>query len=281
MYTNYAIILCFPIIHNDFTFQIPGFSRSSLLQLDNPHSPTTTSEMTGIERRSAFVPVPSAMHYNSSTNISSELFKVQPESSQDYSSMSYYNHLPHTVPSIPIHTYNRSQVPSHLHQNEPHTPFQLNPPTTDIQTFHPNIPGAQPNNKLLVKVSDSTMIMADVKPKVNKTKARNKRKLDVLSSLTSNILGSGTEFPSYSSDRSDVSKRRKSKSRNDTNVGLQDNNNTQISIKVDSDEEWDINTEENSSNTCKKSPSSSISPSKVKRNDLVLRIFKCFILMKN
>lgn len=203
------------------------------------------------------------MHHNSSTSISGDLFKVQPESSHDYSSMSYYNHLPHTVPSIPIHSYNRSQVPAHLQQNEHHTTFQLNPPTTEIQTFHPNLSGTQPNNKLLVKVSDSTMIMADVKPKVNKAKARNKRKLDVLSSLTSNIIGSGMEFPSYNSDRSDVKKRRKSKSRNDTNVGLQDNNNTQISIKVDSDEEWDINTEEKSSNTSKKSPTSSISPSKV------------------
>ena len=236
------------------------------MQGNTPIPPSTTSEMTGIERRSAFVPVPSAMHYSSSTSKSGDLFKVQPESSPDYSSMSYYNHLPHTVPSIPIHSYNRSQAPLHLQQNDPHTTFQLNPPTSDTQTFQSNLPGTQSNNKLLVKVSDSTMIMADVKPKANKSKVRNKRKLDVLSSLTSNIIGSGMETSPYN-DKSEISKRSRKEPRHEPNAGLQDNNNTQISIKVDLEEEWDVNIEENSSTKSKKSPSSSISPSKVSRNE--------------
>ena len=218
--------------------------------------------MTGLERRSAFVPVPSSLtHFNSSTSVSGDLFKVHQEPSPDYSNM-YYNHLTHSVPSIPIHSYNRNQVPSHPHQNESHSPFQLNTPSSDVETFHSNLPSIHPNDKLLVKVSDSTMIMSDVKSKVNKAKTRSKRKVEVLSSLPSNILASNMDISSYD-NKSEVSKRRKNKSNNDSNISTQNNNNTQINIKVDSDEEWDIKNEDHSFTSSKKSPTSSISPSKV------------------
>ena len=217
--------------------------------------------MTGLERRSAFVPVPSTLtNYNSSTSLGGDLLKFHQESSPDYSNMSYYNHLPQSVPSIPIHSYNRSHVTSHHHQAS--STFQSNISSTDNDIFHPMLPSSQPNDKLLVKVSDSTMMMADVKTKSKKTKTPNKRKLDALSTVTSNILGSSFDIPTYS-DKSEVGKRRKTKSKSDSTTGSQNNNNTQISIKVDVDEEWDIKTELNSSGASKPSPSSTISPSKV------------------
>ena len=226
--------------------------------------------MTGLERRSAFAPVPSSLsHYNPNSSISGDLFKVHQESSPDYSNMPYYNHLPHSIPSIPIHSYNRSQVPSHPRQTESHSPFQLNTPTNDNETFHSTLPNIQPNDKLLVKVSDSSMLMSDVKPKSNKSKTRNKRKLDVLSSLPSNIIGSNVDISSYS-DKSEVSKRRKNKSSSDSNIVTQNNNNSQIDIKVDSDEDWDIKNEDQSFTSSKKSPTSSISPSKVNHHDYLL-----------
>ena len=223
--------------------------------------------MTGLERRSAFVPVPSTLtNYSSNSSLGGDLLKFHQESSLDYSNMSYYNHLPHSVPSIPIHSYNRSHVPSHLHQAS--STFQSNTAPNDNDIFHPMLPSSQPNDKLLVKVSDSTMMMADVKTKVKKSKAQNKRKLDALSTVTSNILGSSFDSPS-SSDKLEVGKRRKTKSKSDSNISSQNNNNTQISIKVDVDQEWDINTELNSSGNSKPSPSSTISPSKVNSIDRI------------
>ena len=230
--------------------------------------------MTGIERRSAFVPVPpSAANYSSNINISPDLFKLHHDGTEEYSNPSYYNQLPQSVvPPVSIHSYNRPSYNrtqlTELHNNELNSPFQqLNIPSSHIETYHHTTPNTQ-DNKVLVKVSDSTMVMADVKSnKSNVNRSRNKRKHDALSTLHRNIMGTNVELSRYS-DKSDVSKKRKSKSVSTSTQGSRNNNNTQINIKVDyeeddDDDEWDTKKEEDSLKPSKKRPSRSFSPTKV------------------
>ena len=146
--------------------------------------------MTGLERRSAFVPVPpSAANYNSSININADLFKLHHANTEEYSNQSYYNQLPQAVvPSVSIHSYNRTNLPP-LPNDESNSLFQqLNNPRSHIETFQHNTPNTQ-HNKVLVKVSDPTMVMADVKNNRNQgSRSRNKRKQDALSALHRNIM---------------------------------------------------------------------------------------------
>lgn len=234
--------------------------------------------MTGFERRSAFVPVPpSPANYSSNINISPDLFKLHHDGAEEYSNPSYYNQLPQSavVPPLSIQSYNRpiynrTQL-TQLHNNESNSPFQqLNIPSSHIETYHQNTPTTQ-HNKVLVKVSDSNMVMADVKSnKSNVNRSRNKLKHDALSTLHRDIMGTKDELPRCS-DKSDVSKKRKSKSVSTSTQGSQNNNNTQLDIKVDyddedDDDEWDTKEEEDSLKPSKKRPSRSFSPTKVSVN---------------
>ena len=220
--------------------------------------------MTGLERKSAFVPVPpSATNYTSGMSFSPDSFKVHQEGSPDYPSMSYFNQLPQSIPSLSIHSYNRSHM-QQIHQDtELISPFQqLNNPSSHIETFHPTLPTTQ-HNKVLVKVSDSTLVMADVKCNKNNSgaKIRNKRKQDVLSSESLNRKS--MRLPHHS-DKSETPKKRKIKPTNSSTQGSQNNNNTDIRIKVDSDDDWGDLGDEETSIGSKTSPNSSFSPAKVR-----------------
>ena len=92
-----------------FLLQVQGFSRGNnyLLLNSTITSSCTGSESTGIERKSAFIPVPpSTATYNSSMNLTNELFKRHQEITPDYPNPSYFNQLPPHVPPLSLHPYN-------------------------------------------------------------------------------------------------------------------------------------------------------------------------------
>ena len=238
---------------------------------------TSSSEMTGFERKSAFIPVPpsATSSYTSSINLDTDFLKLRQERDFNYPTTPYFSHLPHhpTVSSLTIHPYlpTSHTITSGTLNNDviEATPtFQhVSEPSNYIESYHPNFPKSQPNNnKVLVKVSDSTMVMADVKSyRNNSSKTRNKRKPDNFSSLDKN-LDPSNNASSLITIKSDARKKRTTKSRSGTKKqGSQNNNNTSISIKEDCDEDWNISNDEEmkSDMDIKSSPGASFPPSKV------------------
>ena len=237
----------------------------------------SSSEMTGFERKSAFIPVPpsATSSYTSSINLDTDFLKLRQERDLNYPTTPYFSHLPHhpVVSSLAIHPYlpTSHTITSGTHNNDviEATPnFQhVGEPSNYIESYHPNFPKLQPNNnKVLVKVSDSTMVMADVKSQRNNSaKTRNKRKPDYLSSLDKNLVPSNYTS-ALTTVKSDARKKRTTKSRSGTKKqGSQNNNNTSISIKEDYDEDWNISNDDEmkSDIDIKSSPGASFSPSKV------------------
>ena len=198
----------------------------------------SSSEMTGFERKSAFIPVPpsATSSYTSNINFDTDFLKLRQERDLAYPTTPYFSHLPHhsAVSSLAIHPYPQPShtITSDILNNDlietPRTFQQASEPSNYIESFHPNFPKLQPNNnKVLVKVSDSTMVMADVKAQRNNSaKTRNKRKIDYPSALDKNIFPSNITS-SHTSVKSDARKKRKTKSRSaTTNKRSQNNNNT-------------------------------------------------------
>ena len=263
---------------------------------------TSSSEMTGFERKSAFIPVPpsATSSYTSSFNLETDFLKLRQERDLNYPTTPYFGHLQHhpSVSSLAIHPYlpTSHTSTSEIHNNDvietPPTFQQASQPSNYIESFHPNFPKLQPNNnKVLVKVSDSTMVMADVKSIIdNPPKTRNKRKIDYTSSLDKNLLPLNITN-SHPSIKSDARKKRKTKSRSATsNKRSQNNNNTSISIKEDCDEDWNISNDDEMQTDMdiKSSPGSSFSPSKVSfrphfriLNMYCLRYDCCILLLQH
>ena len=261
-------------------FQIPAVSRGCSDSSINEYitsSCASSSDMTGFERKSAFIPVPpsATSSYTSSINLDTDFLKLRQERDLNYPTTPYFSHLPHhpVVSSLAIHPYlpTSHTITSGTHNNDvtEATPnFQhVGEPSNYIESYHPNFPKLQPNNnKVLVKVSDPTMVMADVKAhRNNSVKGRNKRKPDYLSSLDKNLVPSNYTS-ALTTVKSDARKKRTTKSRSGTKKqGSQNNNNTSISIKEDYDEDWNISNDDEmkSDIDIKSSPGASFSPSKV------------------
>ena len=224
-------------------------------------SSCSTPESAGSERKSAFVPVPpTAASFNPSINLTADLLKRS--DTANYTSNSYFNQLPPTMPPLTLHPYNRSHVlpatsaPSHsTHSN-------LDIPSSRIETFSNRLPSLN-HNKVLVKTSDSSLIMSDVKGTKSSTgTTRSKRKLDVLSSSNRNIMKSGGES-SQQAYKCDIAKPRRTKIDTAGSQSSANNNNTQIGRKPDKSVTWDRVKSESSDRGNSKSSNSSSAASKV------------------